>query len=103
MNRGSAQGWRALHGDLGILGSSMGGERWGLQSRGRVTWVRVPLSVLNALLSAQTQIIPLPCEPPAWIQPALCLLKRQRTHVLVAGDRGTPRMDGQGCSGTSLR
>lgn len=89
MNCGSAQGWKTLHGGLGTLGSSRGGEWWGLWSRDGVTWVRViPLSILNALLSAQMQIIPFLCEPPAWIQTALCLLKRQRTLCWSLGTEG---------------
>lgn len=88
-------------GDAAVLHGRGGGGGWGAGVG--VMQFRVPLSILNALLSAQPQIVPFPCEPPVWMQPALCLLPRQRTCVLVAGDRRTPRMDGQGCSGASLR
>lgn len=98
MNCGSAHGWKTAWG-FGDSGSSRGGEWCGLWNRDGVTWVRViPLGILNALLSAQMQIIPFLCEPPAWIQTALCLLKRQDTR---AGGWG--QKDRQGCNGASLR
>lgn len=68
-------------------------------------WVGAHLGILKALLAAQTNFsVPLQTSPLA----AMGLLERRVSSVLVAGDRGTPRMDRgtpqmdrQGCSGAS--
>lgn len=60
-------------------------------------WGDLAQDPIQHLLVAQTQTIPFPCKPPAWIHTAPDVLKRWDTRA-GGRDKGTPWMDGQGYS-----